>query len=74
MILYSYNSNAILAEPAKDRTGKDLVDAYKELYDQLVKAGVQPVIQRIDNEVSQILIEIIEQKGLKYQLASPYDH
>ena len=74
MILYSYDSNAILAEPARGRTGKDLVDAYKELYDRLVKAGVQPVIQRIDNEVSQILIETIEQRGLKYQLAIPYDH
>ena len=31
-------------------------------------------MQRIDNEVSKILIESIESKGLKYQLASPHDH
>ena len=40
MILYSYDSNAILAEPAKGRTGKDQVEVYNELHDRLVKAGV----------------------------------
>ena len=31
-------------------------------------------MQRINNEVSTILIESIKEKGLKYQLASPHDH
>ena len=31
-------------------------------------------MQRIDNEVSKILIESIESKCLKHQLASPHDH
>ena len=31
-------------------------------------------MQQIDNEVSTILVESIEEKGLQYQLASPHDH
>ena len=44
------------------------------LYERLIKAGVKPVIQQLDNEASKALINFIESKGLKYQLASPYDH
>ena len=74
MVLYNYDSNAILATGCKSRTGSDLVDTYDELYDQLIKAGIVPVIQQLDNEVSQSLIDTIESKGLDYQLASPYNH
>ena len=38
------------------------------------KAGIIPVMQRIDNEVLKIMIESIEEKGLTYQFASPCDH
>ena len=74
MVLYNYDSNAILATACKSRTGPDLVAAYDELHKRLIKAGIVPVIQRLDNEVSESLIEAIESKGLDYQLASPYDH
>jgi len=74
MILYSYDSNAILAEPVKGRTGKDLVQGYNILYDRLVQAGVKHILQRLDNEASKALIEAIEEKELSYQLAPPYSH
>ena len=74
MILYSYDSNVILAEAIKDRTSNELVKGYDILYERLIKSGVQPILQRLDNEVSKSLIEAIENKGLKYQLASPHDH
>ena len=74
MVLYSYDSNAILATGIKGRKGQELVDGYNILYERLIKAGVKPVIQRLDNEASKALVKCIEEKGLKYQLASPYDH
>ena len=74
MVLYNYDSNAILAEGAKQRTGTELTATYDKLYKRLTKAGIIHIIQRLDNEVSQIMITAIEEKKLTYQLASPHDH
>ena len=74
MVLYNYDSNAILAEGRKDRTATELEISYDKLYNRLTKAGIVPVMQRIDNEASKILIESIEPKGLRCQLASPHNH
>ena len=74
MVLYNYDSNAILVEGCKSRTVTNLTTFYNKLYNCLTKADIVPVIQRIDNEVSKVLIESIEEKGLKYQLARPHNH
>ena len=74
MELYNYDSNVILAEGCVSRTATDLTATCDILYNRLTKAGIAPVIQQIDNEVSKILIELIEEKNLTYQLASPHDH
>ena len=74
MVLYNYDSNAILAERCRSRTAMGLETAYDKLYYRLTKAGIVLVMQRIDNEVSKVLIESIESKGLKYQLASPHEN
>jgi hypothetical protein len=36
MVLYDYNSNAILAEPLKSCTNTTVVEAYGKLHDYLV--------------------------------------
>ena len=74
MVLYNYDSNAILAEPCKQRTGEALAETYKILHQRLVKSGVVPILQRLDNEASKIMIRAIEERKLEYQLASPHDH
>ena len=74
MVLYNYDSNAILAEGCKDRTAAKLTALYDKLYNRLTKAGTVLVMQQIDNKVSIILFESIKEKGLQYQLASPHDH
>ena len=74
MILYNYDSNIILAAKSKTRKHPDIVESYDKMYKILISAGVVPVIQRLDNEVSKLLIESIKEKKLQYQLASPHDH
>ena len=74
MILCNYDSNAILAEGCKSRTGTELTVIYDILYTQLTKVGIVLVIQRIDNEVSNILITSIKEKNMLYQFGSPHDH
>ena len=73
-ILYDFDSNAILAEPIKSRNAAHLVEGYDACYNLLKKAGIKPILHRLDNEVSKELIASIEEKDLKYQLATPHDH
>ena len=74
MVMYNYDSNVILATTMKSREAPDLVTAYNELHQQLLDGGVKPVLQRLDNEISKVLIKAIKDKGIDYQLASPHDH
>ena len=74
MVLYNYDSNAILATAIKGRKGPQLLQGYEKLYNKLEKAGIKPVLQRLDNEASDDLVASITEKQMKYQLAAPYSH
>ena len=74
MVLYDFDTNAILATTIKSRKADQLVKGYNELYDILKQAGIQPEIQRLDNKTLKDLINAIKEKGLKYQIASPGNH
>jgi hypothetical protein len=50
------------------------VAAYNELHQQLLDGGIKPVLQRLDNEISKVLIQAIKDMGIDFQLASPNDH
>lgn len=45
MVLYDYDSNAIIAEPFKTKKATDLLAAYKILHNQLVRSGLKPKLQ-----------------------------
>ena len=51
-VLYDYDSNVILAAPMKSRKGSEMVKAFDECYQQLKTAGITPILQYLDNEVS----------------------
>lgn len=72
--MYDYDTNVINATAIKPHKQHDLVDGYDQLYKDLQKAGIQPVLHKLDNETSKDLIASIEEKRLEYQLAPPYDH
>ena len=44
------------------------------MYNTLQKAGINPIIHRINNGFLIDLIEEIETRGLKYQIAPPGNH
>ena len=73
-VLYDYDSNIIIGEPMKSRQKEDIIAAYQTCYKILTKAGIHPILQRLDNEISDDLIQTIENNGLTYQIASPGDH
>ena len=58
----------------KSRQKEDIIAAYQTCYKILTKAGIHPILQRLDNEISDDLIQTIENNSLTYQIASPGDH
>ena len=73
-LLYDYDSNAILAEPIRSHHAHHLVEGYDKCYKCLHAAGITPVLQRLDNEVSDLLCRSITEKYIQYQLCNAYNH
>jgi hypothetical protein len=76
MILIPIQKNVVAI---KTRKKESLIKGYNEMYEDLQiadlqRAGINPVLHRLDNETSKELIKEIENKGLKYQIASPGYH
>jgi hypothetical protein len=64
MVMYDFDSNTINAVAIKNRKKESLMKGYNEAYADLQKAGINPVLHRLDNETSKDLIKDIENKGL----------
>jgi hypothetical protein len=74
MILYDYDSNAILAQPLKDRTATELLKAFQIIEQELVARGMKPKLMKIDNEASKLLKSYLHQQDITFQLVPPYSH
>ena len=68
------DSNYIKLIPLKSRKAEAYVAAYQLGHDWFKNKGIIAKLLRLDNEVSQLLIQAIEKDNLKMQLASPNDH
>jgi hypothetical protein len=55
LVVYDYDSNFIHAEPMKNRTKDVILAAYQRVISLLKSRGLQPKLQKLDNEASQIL-------------------
>jgi hypothetical protein len=49
MILYDYDSNAILAQPIKDRKAPELLKAIQVMEQEFVTRGLRPKLMKLDN-------------------------
>jgi hypothetical protein len=74
MILYDYYSNAILAQPIKDRTAPGLLKAFQVMEQELVALGLKPKLMKLDNEASKLLKTYLHQQNITFQLVPPYSH
>jgi hypothetical protein len=74
MIVYDYDSAAILAEPLKKRSERELLRAYSKLHQHLTDRGLHPQLQKLDNECSTALKQFMRYNQVQYQLVPPYDH
>jgi hypothetical protein len=74
LVVYDYDSNAILAEPMKNRQGKSIVAAYQTIHTLLVSRGLRPILQRLDNEASSLLRNFLQKEHIDFQLVPPHNH
>jgi hypothetical protein len=74
VILYDYDSNAILAQPIKDRTAPKLLKAFQVMEQALLARGLKPKLMKLDNEASKLLKTYLHQQDITFQLVPPYSH
>jgi hypothetical protein len=74
LVLYDYDSNAILTEPMRNRSDTEHLRAYNKLHLYLVERGFKPLLQKLDNEASIALKRTIRAKGIDFQLVPPHNH
>jgi hypothetical protein len=74
MILYDYDSNAILAQPIKDRTAPELLKAFQVMEQELVARCLKPKLMKLDNEASKFLRMYLHQQDITFQLVPSYSH
>jgi len=74
LIIYDYDSNAIIAVPLKNCKTKSILTAYKTGHARLCARGLRPKLQRLDNEASRALQEFLTEEGVDYQLVLPHLH
>jgi hypothetical protein len=74
MIVYDYDSTAILAEPIKTRSKQEMLWAYSKLHKYLTGRGLKPQLQKLDNKCSAALKQSMRMANVDLQLVSPYDH
>jgi hypothetical protein len=74
MILYDYDSNAILAQPIKDRTAPELLRPFQVMEQELVAQGLKPKLMKLDNEASKLLKMYLHHQNITCQLVPPYSH
>jgi hypothetical protein len=73
-MLQQYMSNAILAQPIKDRTAPELLKAFQVMEQELVARGLKPKLMKLDNEASKLLKAYLHQQDITFQLVPPYSH
>jgi type IV secretory pathway VirB4 component len=55
MVMYNFDSNTINAVAIKNRKKESFIKGYNGMYEDLQKAGINPVLHRLDDETSKDL-------------------
>jgi hypothetical protein len=66
MVLYDYDSNAILATPIKDRTAPKLLKAFQVMEQELVARGLKQKLMKLDNEASKLLKDYLYHQDIAF--------
>ena len=74
-LAYVYDANAILVRAMKDRTTESMLEAFKSVYDYLIRKNYKPKLHVMDNECSKIIKTFIENdNNVTLQFVEPHEH
>ena len=73
-VMYDFGSNTIQGKAIKSRNASELVRGFELCYNELKAANITPILHRLDNEISDDLIESIKKRKMKYQIVTSHDH
>ena len=71
LIMYHYESNAILATPVDGMTDIIIFNAYKKNFDMLEKKGFKVKLNIMDNQATKHIKKFLTEKECKLQLVEP---
>jgi hypothetical protein len=74
MILYDFDSNAILSKPIKTRQASELTTAWTALHTRLQSNGYAPSLHILDNECSDELKKAFRKYNVDFQRVPPHSH
>jgi hypothetical protein len=74
MVIYDYDSNFIHVEPMKNRTKNEMLSAFQRAITLFKSRGLQPKLQKLDNEASGLLQDFMAAENIDYQLVPPGIH
>ena len=74
MVVYDYDSRAILVEGISSRGQSELLRAYQKLHERLTMAGFKPSLQCLDNEARQVFKKFLATQHIDYQLTPATVH
>ena len=74
LVIYNYDSNAILVELLKSRSGTELSSAYNCACDWSSRSGCPPKFFMLDNKIPTDLSNVFDQKNIKHQLVPPENY
>jgi hypothetical protein len=74
LVLYHFDTNAILVEPLKTRHGNEILRGCTKLYNHLTERGFKPSTHWLDNEASNALKTFNRTQDIEYQLVPPHVH
>ena len=73
-ILYDFDSNYISATAIPSRSKEHLVQAYLSAVSLLQRRGLRPRLQRLDNEISNLMRSEIDSHDITYRLTPAGNH
>ena len=74
LLLYDYDSNAILVEALSSRQAGEITRGWKLLHRRLLQRHSSPNLYLLDNKWSETLKSALTKYNVDYQLATPYMH
>jgi hypothetical protein len=74
LVMYHYDTNAILVTPLKTRHRNEILRGYTKLYQQLNERGFKPTTHWLDNEASNALKAFNRTHDVEYQLVPLHVH